>query len=67
MKNRTGMNQDKWKGRMRKRRDLIDKLFLETGLGSVEVVGLVNDIMENHLTYEEAVNIGKKMHMNLAV
>lgn len=52
MKNRTGMNQDKWKSRMRKRRDLIDKLLLETGLGSVEVVGLVNDIMENHLTYE---------------
>lgn len=61
------MNKEKWLSRMNKRRNLINSLLLETKLGSVEVVGLVNDIMENHLTYEEAVNIGKKMHMNPAV
>ena len=56
------MDKEKWVSRMKKRRDLIDSLLLETGLGSVEVVGMVNDIMEGHLTYEQALIRSKQTH-----
>ena len=56
------MNKEKWLSRMNKRRNLINSLLLETKLGSVEVVGLVNDIMEGHLTYEQAVAKGKQSY-----
>lgn len=57
------MNKEKWMSRTKRRGDLINKLLLETKLGSVEVVGLVNDIMEGHLTYEQALVKSGQTHL----